>query len=142
MTVFAIPVVPINIEGDGNELVMQQIQDALKQVGYQVNFTDSEKTANGPTLKCKVNEFSFSTYTWMFPIIPTWGNITLKTDLVNPSGEILWSQEFEGDGFTLNFFNGYPSAAEPSMTEILDEMVKAFSSDALGAALNPTENAT
>lgn len=134
-TLFYIPIVPIYIEGDGNELIMKQIQDALKQVGYQVSSVNSERTLTTPILKCKVNEFWFNNYTWLFPIIPTWGDIKLTATLVSPSGKVLWSQDFKGDGFTMNFFNGYTSAAQQSMTEILNDMVKAFSSDVFHAAL-------
>lgn len=138
-TLFYIPLVPVYIEGDGNELVMKQIQDALKQVGYQVSAVDSEKAIATPTLKCKVNEFWFNNYTWLLPLIPTWGDIKLSTSLVSTSGKLLWSQDFKGDGFTMNFFNGYTSAAEESMTEILNDMVKAFSSDAFHVALTQSQ---
>jgi hypothetical protein len=134
-TMFYIPIIPVYINGEGNELVMKQIQDALKQVGYQVASVDTEKTTNTPILKCKVNKFWFNNYTWIFPFIPTWGDINLAVSLVSTTGQVLWSQEFKGDGFTLNFFNGYTSAAEQSMTEVLNEMVKAFSSDAFHTAL-------
>lgn len=140
ITLFAIPVAPVRIKGDGPELMMLQIQDALKQVGYQVTTVDSEKAAEMPTLKCTVKDFSFSNYTYLAPIVPTWGDISLNANLVSPAGQVLWSQEFKGDGFTLNFFDGYTSAAEQSMTEILDEMIKAFTSESFRQALTQNAN--
>ncbi len=134
-TVFAIPIVPVYIEGNGNEKVMDQIRDALQQVGYSPAFGSSGVAATGPVLKCKVNKFWFSNYTWLFPFVPTWGGIELTTNLVLPSGSTVWSRNFSGSGFTANFFNGYTSAANQSMTKILNDMVREFASDEFHRAL-------
>lgn len=59
----------------------------------------------------------------------------MTTTLLSPSGTALWSKSFKGSGFTLNFFDGYTSAARQSMNEILNEMVKEFSGDEFRKAL-------
>jgi hypothetical protein len=70
--------------------------------------------------------------------IPTWGNIQLETALASRNGSIAWSRIFKGSGFSVNFFNGYTSAAREAMTEILNHMVQAFSSNEFRSALGGT----
>lgn len=137
-TAFYIPIVPVYIYGDSNGKVMEQILDALQQVGYKVAPTETPGPAGGPVLTCKVNRFWFNNYTWLFPIVPTWGSVDLTVSLVSPSGTTLWSNNFTGSGSTLNFFNGYSSAANQSMDKILNDMVSAFSSEEFHRALKQT----
>jgi hypothetical protein len=134
-TVFYIPIVPVYIDGDGNEKVMEQVRDALQQVGYKVSFVGVGTAAPGPVLKCQVRQFWFNNYTWLFPLVPTWGSIKLTATLVSPSGAVLWAGSFSGSGFTLNFADGYSTAANEAMTTILNDMVAAFSSDEFHRAL-------
>lgn len=128
-TLFYIPIVPVHIEGDGGQVVMEQIRDALQQIGYRVTEVNSETTPPGPFLKCKVEKFWFNNYTYFFPLVPTWGEIRLTLSLVSPDEKPLWSRGFSGEGSTLNFFNGYSSAANKSMKKILNALVKEFSSE-------------
>lgn len=127
-TVFYIPLVPIHIEGDGNEQVMEQIRDALQQVGYRVTVVDSETPPPVPVLKCKVEKFWFNNYTWFLPIVPTWGEVRLTLSLLSRDGKLLWSRAFSGGGSTLNFTDGYSIAANESMQKILNDMVREFAS--------------
>ena len=136
-TVFAIPIVPIYITGDdsdGAEQLMLQIRDALEQAGYRASVVSSG-AASGPVLRCNVQKFEYMNYTWVFPIVPTWGSIQLTTSLVGPDGRILWTRSFSGSGSSLNFFNGYTSAAKKSMNQILNPMVEAFAAHDFYAAL-------
>lgn len=130
-TVFYIPLVPIYIEGgDGNEQVMEQIRDALRRVGYKIAVVDGPATSfPTPVLHCKVEEFWFNNYTWVFPFVPTWGKIRLTVTLTARDGQAVWSRTFSGDGFTLNFTDGYSIAANESMQKILDDMVREFSGE-------------
>lgn len=134
-TLFAIPLIPVHVVGNGNEEVMKEIQDALTQVGYHVQDVDNGAPVSGKVLVCRVDKFRFSNYTWLFPIVPTWGRITLQTSLLGPDRHVLWSHQFTGSGMTLNFFDGYTSSAKSSMTKILNQMIKAFSSDEFHKAL-------
>jgi len=134
-TVFYIPIVPVYISGDGNVVIMELIQDALKQVGYDIIGVLSTRSPKVPFLKCRVERFWFNNFTWTFPYVPTWGRIQLAINLVSPEGKVLWSKNFAGEGSSANFFNGYTSAANKSMKKILNEMVKVFSSEEFHSVL-------
>jgi hypothetical protein len=85
-----------------------------------------------------VNKFWFSNYTWLFPLVPTWGNIQLTLSLESPgNGTTLWTRDFAGSGTSFNFFNGYSGAANTALTKILNEMVQEFSSEQFYRALTP-----
>src|SRR5262245_20109870 len=91
-TLAAIPVVPVNLEGDGNEQIMDQVRDALKHLGYRPVIVDDGGAGRSPLLKCKVEKFWFNNYTWpvIFPFVPTWGDVEVTTTLVSASGRSLW----------------------------------------------------
>jgi hypothetical protein len=147
LSLFYIPVAPIFVVDDttpsqtntraqiANREVMKQVRRALAHVGYQVEVVETGASATGPMLVCHVEHFRFNNYTWLAPFVPTWGSAKLKVDLVGSNGAVLWSRGFEGSGFSLNFFDGFSSAANESMQEVLDQMVEAFSSEEFHAAL-------
>jgi hypothetical protein len=136
ITLFYIPCVPIHIQGDGNEKVMEQVRDALQQAGYRVNVVETTQApAREPVLKCKVDTFWFNNYTWLVPFVPTWGDIDLTLSLERQGGQVAWQQSFHGHGFSANFFDGYSSAANKAMMEVLNQMVDAFASDEFHNAL-------
>jgi len=135
ITLFYIPCVPIHIQGDGNEKVMEQVRAALQQVGYRVNVVETPASAREPMLKCKVDTFWFNNYTWLVPFVPTWGDVDLTLSLERSGGQVAWQQSFHGHGFSANFFDGYSSAANKAMTEILNQMVDTFASDDFHNAL-------
>ena len=137
-TAFYIPIVPIYISGDkdDNELVADQVRDALRLAGYNVAVVDAITSTTGPVLKCNVNTFWFNNYTWLFPFVPTWGSINLTVSVeAGTTGTVLWTREFSGGGFSANFFDGYSSAANKAMTGILNKMVTEFSSQQFHTAL-------
>ena len=136
VTLFYIPCVPIHIQGDGNEKVMEQVRDALQQAGYRVTPVETTPSPpREPLLKCKVDTFWFNNYTWLAPFVPTWGDIDLTVSLERPGGQVAWQQSFHGHGFSANFFDGYSSAANKAMTEILNQMIDAFAGDDFHNAL-------
>jgi hypothetical protein len=137
VTLFSIPAVPIfvvdgskpsaeNTRADiANRAVMQQVRRALVHAGYEVA-PGADGAAGGRTLDCNVERFKFNNYTWIVPIVPAWGSARVTVTLRDAGGASLWSQSFEGDGFSLNLFDGFSSAANQSMREILDAMVISF----------------
>lgn len=111
---------------------------ALAQVGYKVEVVETDAVPREPVLKCQVDRFYFNNYTWLAPIVPTWGSAALTTTLGSSDGRVLWSRSFKGRGVMLNFFNGYTSAANTSMQKILNKTVEAFASDEFRRALTST----
>lgn len=130
-TAFAIPVVPVNVNGDANAQTMAHVHDALKTAGYEIRRGNPGK---GKVLTCTVEKMRYNNYTYLFPIVPTWGKVILRTDLTS-NGQVVWSQQFKGSGFTFNFTAGYTIANGKAMTKALNEMVIAFSSDEFHSAL-------
>lgn len=136
-TLAAIPLVPVHLDGDGNEQMMDQVRDALKQVGYRPVIADDAAPGRSPLFKCKIEKFWFNNYTWpvIFPFVPTWGDVEVTATLVSPSGLPLWSKSFKGSGFTVNPLSGYTGAVRQSMNQILEQMVKDLSGDGFHRAL-------
>ena len=135
-TVFAIPLVPIYVVGDDGQEFMLQVRDALELAGYEPIAVEPDEPVDGPVFRCHFGETSFSNYTWIFPFVPTWGSITVTAELIDADGTILWSQNFTGDGSTLNFFNGYNSSAKQSVTELLNAMIQSLAAEDFQLALS------
>ena len=83
------------------EKVMQQVRDALQQVGYQLAIAAPDQPAASPVLACKVDKFWFNNYTWIFPFVPTWGGIDITTNLISPSGATVWTHSFPWSWYQL-----------------------------------------
>lgn len=126
-TPFYIPIVPVYVEGDANELVMEQVRKSLRASGNAVAVTTESGTYEGPVVNAKVEQFWFNNYTYFFPLVPTWGNVAILVTVDTKDGAQLWRKTFEGNGFTLNFFNGYTSSSDQSWEKIAAEMTAAFS---------------
>ena len=77
----------------------------------------------------------FNNYTWLVPLIPTWGRISVTLKLESASGSILWEKSFEGKGTTFALSNSFNTAATKSITRLADSMVEAFSAHDFRLAL-------
>lgn len=142
ITPFAIPIVPIYVQGDESLDLMTNIQEALVLAGYTPHSVVEDRVAadeaTGPTLQASVTKKRYSNYTYFAPLIPTWGGMEVTLRLVD-AGNVIWSDDFQGGGFTMNFFDGYNIASRESMTELLDAMVIAFDSDEFYSAAKNME---
>ncbi len=125
VTIFAIPVVPIHIKSDEASDVMDVVRDALITAGYTTYLAGNSQQR--PVLSAHVNKARFNNYTWILPIVPTWGRINVTLRLESASGQVLWENSFEGAGTTFNFTDGYNIAATKSVTRLANNMVEAFS---------------
>lgn len=130
ITMFYIPVVPIFVEGDANELVMDQVRRALRASGHQIAVHPEGTSQSGLVVKAKVDDFWFNNYTWFFPLVPTWGSVKVAISVVDPRGNPVWTKSFDGSGITLNFFNGYTSASDQAWETLSTAMIAEFSSPA------------
>lgn len=138
-TVFAIPIVPIRIQSDEASDLMQVVSNALATAGYTTQAVQHGEA--GPILSAHVTHMRFNNYTWVAPIVPTWGRINVTLTLESLGGEVLWESSFEGKGTTFNFFDGYNIAATKSVTRLADSMVDAFSGPEFHEALtSPNES--
>lgn len=137
-TVFAITTGDVTTTSPVGEQVVEQIVDALASIGYQVNknTNSSENTTTMVqplTLKVAINEFWFKNYNWVFPIVPTWGDIKITLFLENSSGKKLFEKSYEGGGNSLCLSGhcAFNSATKEAMTEVLNMIIIDFSSQAV-----------
>lgn len=135
-TIFAIPVVPVFVTGDGNADVMNGIQDALSQTGYKVEVADPPQSGSDKILVCKVTKMRYNNYTWLFPIVPTWGETCLDVSLMDGEQKTLWNRQFSSRATSFWWFiNAYTHAAKKNNTRILNDMISACSSEEFRVAL-------
>jgi len=131
VTLFSIPVAPVHIKGDEASELMDVVRDALNAAGYTIRLADS----SGPVLKAHVDDIRFNNYTWLAPLIITWGRIGVTLQLEAATGNILWKESFKESGNSYNISNGFNVAATESVTRLANSMVEAFSSEEFNAAL-------
>jgi hypothetical protein len=125
-TVFAIPVAPVSISnGPGERIVMQKIKETLAAAGYQP--VEGGGAGPGPVLECDVKRFSFRNYTWLFPIVPTWGGVELALKLVDPQGAPLWERSYTAKSSNLTY--SFSGVANGAMEKALEAMGRDFASD-------------
>ena len=134
ITLFAIPVAPVHVAGDASRETMNFVRDALTTAGYTVNTAEAGARAPGPVLTVGIKQYKFNNYTWLAPLIFSWGRIELDATLRGPDDHVLWSKSYLGKGTSLNITQGFTKSAEKCMTRVLDQMVIDFSSPAFAAA--------
>jgi len=137
-TVFAISTGSVTTTSPVEEQIVEQIIDALSLLGYQVNKNtgslDSASTTVQPlTLKVALNEIWFKNYNWLFPIVPTWGDIKITLFLENSSGKKIFEKSYEGGGNSLCLSGhcAFNSATKEAMTELLNKINTDFSSQTI-----------
>jgi len=139
LSLFYIPVAPIHIRGDESVQMMNVVGDALLAAGYEVS-KESKEESQIPVLRCHVNKARFNNYTWLAPIVPTWGGVDVRLSLDSPDGHTLWSRQLDGGGVTFNFFDGYDVVARKAITKLANQMAEAFSGDDFYQALNSVQS--
>jgi len=134
ITIFAIPVAPVHVEGDASRETMNFVRDALTTAGYTVSTVEASARAPGPVLTVGIKQYKFNNYTWLAPLIITWGRIELDASLRDTNNHVLWSKSYLGKGTSVHITKGFTNSAEKCMTRVLDQMVVDFSSPAFAAA--------
>ena len=132
-TVFAIPVAPAYFEPAAGENVMKGISDALAISGYSPSITGMVEGKK--RIVCEVKEPSLRNYTYFFPIVFTWGGLTLDVRVVNSAGATVWNRSAEGGNFNLYPFGGFEAAGRSSITKALNALANDFSSAEFAAAI-------
>jgi len=112
---------------------MGVVRDALTAAGYTTRLAGSQML--GPVLKAHVNNVRFNNYTWLAPLIITWGSIEVTLRLEAADGQVHWERSFEGSGRSFNIIDGFNVSATRSVTQLADSMVEAFSAEEFNAAL-------
>ena len=133
ITLFAIESGDVTSTYPLTEEVVTQVKQALESLGYQVTLVDSTHPVPNPSsiLKVRINEFYFKNYNWIWPIVPTWGDIALDLTLHNPDGKMVYYKLFRGSGnsFCLTGGCAFGAATKEALTEVLNKIVEACSSE-------------
>ena len=121
-TAFAIPVAGVHVtNGPGSQLIMDSIKQTLRSDGYEV--VDATEATHGPVLECRVTRARFRNYTWLFPIVPTWGSIDLELTLADVRGGVpTWSHAYHSSSWNLLY--SFDRAVNGAMTGILERFAK------------------
>ena len=115
-TLFAIKIAPVRISnGSAPEVFMEQIHKTFEAAGFRVV---SAADDSAPTVECVVKKFNFKNYTWLFPIVPTWGGIDIDLRLTHPEGRRLWQESYSGGSW--NLWYSFSSAVNSSTEEVLE----------------------
>ncbi len=132
-TVFAIPVAPAYFESAASELVMKGVGDALASAGYSPSFTNTR--GGGKQIICTVKDPSYRNYTYFFPIVFTWGGLTLDVSVVNSAGATVWKHSARGGSFNVYPFGGFEAAGRASFTKALNALTSEFAGEEFAAAI-------
>src|SRR5881394_4257910 len=131
-TVFAIPVAPVTISGQGDRDMMTQVKAAAEHCGYEVKLVENPAEAAGmPVLSCKVEEIAFKNYTYFFPIVFNWGGMTVDFALTSAEGKTIWFKSYNGHGNGAYDFN---STVNKALTGLLNDVI----GDLMAIDLNST----
>ena len=138
-TLFAIESGDVTSTAPLTEEVVTEVKQALESLGYQVTLVDSTHPVPNPSsiLKMRINKFYFQNYNWLWPIVPTWGSIALELTLQNPDGKVLYDKSFSGSGnsYCLTGDCAFGAATKEALTEVLNKIVAACSSEEFRHAL-------
>lgn len=139
VTMFAIESGDVTSTAPLTEEVVTQVKQALGSLGYQITLTDSTHPVPNPSniLKVRINEFYFKNNNWFWPIVPTWGSIALDLTLQNPDGKMVYYKLFRGSGnsYCLTGECAFGAATKEALTEVLNKIVEACSSEEFRQAL-------
>jgi hypothetical protein len=139
VTVFSIESGDVTSTTPLTEEVVTQVRQAVESLGYQVTLVDSTHPVPNPSsiLKVRINKYYFQNYNWFWPIVPTWGSIALELTLQNPDGKVLYHRPFSGSGnsYCLTGDCAFGAATKEALTEVLNKIVAACSSEEFRHAL-------
>lgn len=139
VTVFSIESGDVTSTTPLTEEVVTQVRQAVESLGYQVTLVDSTHPVPNPSsiLKVRINKYYFQNYNWFWPIVPTWGSIALELTLQNPDGKVLYHRSFSGSGnsYCLTGDCAFGAATKEALTEVLNKIVAACSSEEFRHAL-------
>lgn len=138
-TVFAITSGNIKTQRPITDEVAGQVADALRTAGYEVNLVDgaSQPGATSPVLVVKIEEFYFRNYNWLWPIVPTWGDIKLGLRVERPDDTYAFTRSVTGDGNSLCLLGecAFRNATKEAMTEALNKVTEVVTSDEFRTAM-------
>lgn len=137
ITVFAIPADSIQLDPEhGAAQIMDGVREALRSAGYTpVACADPPA---GPFLTARITKAHFRNYTWLMPVILTWGTLRMSVVLAAPDGGTLWQRDYEG---TYKGAEGFSTAVNEAFGQILTHSANDFASPQFRSVCCPTSPA-
>jgi hypothetical protein len=125
VSLFAIPAIPVRFGGsDVAERFMDEIRTSLRVAGYTP--MNAAELPHGPLLSCTIDEFDFKNYTWLAPMIQTWGTIRLTLTLSQPAGAVRWQKQYEEQYSHGGVSASFNEAVNETLTKILSRATDDF----------------
>lgn len=120
ITMFAIPVARVTVDGQADEALALQVKSALEHVGYRVTMVDDASGAAGLAyVECRVNRFKFRNYTWFFPLVWNWGKIDVTIRLTPPGGGPARERQYVGKAVG---FYSFDRTVNKALTRLLNQI--------------------
>lgn len=130
VTVFAIPATPVRYsDADPAARVMDSLRDVLGASGYRA-VTAPPGHVPYVQLTCRVDEMRFRNYTWLMPLVITWGTLRLTLTLQTADGKDLWQRTYEAKYNSRGLGELFNNAVNKALSDIWTQAAVDFSSDA------------
>lgn len=126
-TVFAITSGSIRTQDSVEEEVLNEVKLALEAGGYRVKAVRGLAPTDDSApiiLKAAVHQLYFKNYNWLFPLVPTWGDIEIALTVEDALGERLFRRSFIGSGtsYQLIGHDAFETATKEAMTDICQQI--------------------
>jgi hypothetical protein len=130
VTLFAVPAGDVTTEQDVTRTIALHVKDALEAGGYAVELV-STPSHDAPLVIVRIDEMDFQNYNWLWPLVPTWGDVKLTVLVQGVDRGNLYERSFESGGNSLCLEGecAFEAAAEEAMTEVLEQIAAASSED-------------
>jgi len=129
VTVFAIPATPVQFsDADPAARVMDGLRDVLGASGYRA-VTAPPGRIPYVQLNCRINEMRFRNYTWLMPLVVTWGKIRLTLTLEAADGTDLWQRTYEAKYSRRSMGESFHKAVNTTLRDIWAQAAVDFTSD-------------
>jgi len=126
ITVFAITSGSIRTQDSLEEEVLNEVKLALEAGGYRVKVLRGRTPTqdSSPIIKAAVQQLYFRNYNWIWPFVPTWGDIEIALTVEDATGERLFRRSFSGSGtsYQLIGHDAFETATKEAMTDICQQI--------------------
>jgi hypothetical protein len=125
-TAFAISTGSITTSSPVEDEIAREVKEAFEASGYKTALlTDGTlRVAANPLIKISINEFWFRNYNWLFPLVPTWGDLEITLAVENGAGKKLFERSLKGSGSSLCLQGNcaFEAAVGSAMTEVSNQI--------------------
>jgi hypothetical protein len=152
-TVFLLPVGRIDSRIPLQEALVWEVASALEAAGYKVMMVEAgvshAHVDKWPSLRVVIEEFKFRNDSYVYPVIPTRGEVALRMKARDAGGRVVFDQTFRASVASycstpflvtlLTFDCAFANAVNEAMTEVLNSILAAVSSDEFRKVFTPRE---